>query len=786
MKKSSSQNNDHSCDNNCRREQRFGKRRRPRSDHQTTSITAISSRLSLLLVAFAAVALASSTQVIAISDVEYSNIDNEGNAPSSSLRNSAASTTNSASEINSSTQQSRTLISNTENSHTGAPCPPAWKLNRAYSANDAVTSLNTSTIYTCRGSPATGYCGQSPYEIERGPMYTDAWKEVGRCVSGQMILDHNDEVVNLHMYTDTTTTIITSPSSRLRTTRLGGKTSKRGKQAKEESMAASFVDAMAASFVDALKPMKEETESNAATEEIDTASESLNVTECVDGVLYICTIQDWCDLSDFELKVGRYWTMIWLEHGSCGVGGWEDLLSGEGASGGNSELNSVETPSNPCPDEPWVAGQHYKDGDLITASGQTFKCKPYPFSQWCGMIGYQPGVDMHWEMAWGLEGDCSAVAGGAANAVPAPLTPRPRPTPKPTPRPRPQTPPIAQPKPAGVNMIVTPKPTPRPTLKPVATANVVAPKPKPIAPTPRPVAPTPKPVTPTPRPVAPTPRPIAPTPRPVAPTPRPVAPTPRPVAPTPRPTSKTVAPPPPASSSTTIVKSPSTTEKVYRILTQKKSRIDSELFLYDTGLAGQYEESKVYRYSGFRGGLEVMHEDGVDGSFFYLGDDSDIGYEIGLVNIAAFIAQSMKETIKYDVCDENSWDLVDSKYPLSNSCGQLGQSYQDYHCPDHEKHMECEVDPNMKITASTHAKWYGAPAPLFCGPKKEFPFTGFWDYTAVCHNPWANPPQYCEVYEGQKGGDFDNTSPVKNSAGRTDVEGCCWWGRGVIQTTGVW
>jgi len=193
----------------------------------------------------------------------------------------------------------------------------------------------------------------------------------------------------------------------------------------------------------------------------------------------------------------------------------------------------------------------------------------------------------------------------------------------------------------------------------------------------------------------------------------------------------------------------------------------------------------VYRYRGFRDGLEVMHEEGVGDSFFYLGDGSDIGYKIGLVNIAAFIAQSMKETIKYDVCDENSWDMVDSKYPLSNSCGQLGQSYQDYHCPENEKHMECPVDPNMKITATTHAKWYGAPAPLFCGPKKEIPYTGFWDYTIHCDNVWADPPEYCDVYEGQKGGGFDSTSPVKNSAGRTDVEGCCWWGRGVIQTTGV-
>jgi hypothetical protein len=118
----------------------------------------------------------------------------------------------------------------------------------------------------------------------------------------------------------------------------------------------------------------------------------------------------------------------------------------------------------------------------------------------------------------------------------------------------------------------------------------------------------------------------------------------------------------------------------------------------------------------------------------------------------------MKETIKYDACDEVSvscffvificsfiWPLstlsqeflgfrwvsapsfilccvpchltlilsprldtkhtVNGKYPLSNACGQLGQSYQDYHCPENEKHMECPVDPNMEITAVTHAKW---------------------------------------------------------------------------------
>ena len=42
----------------------------------------------------------------------------------------------------------------------------------------------------------------------------------------------------------------------------------------------------------------------------------------------------------------------------------------------------------------------------------------------------------------------------------------------------------------------------------------------------------------------------------------------------------------------------------------------------------------------------------------------------GLVNIAAFLAQAMKETIRYDACDENSWDRVGLKemYPIRLVC----------------------------------------------------------------------------------------------------------------------
>ena len=105
-----------------------------------------------------------------------------------------------------------------------------------------------------------------------------------------------------------------------------------------------------------------------------------------------------------------------------------------------------------------------------------------------------------------------------------------------------------------------------------------------------------------------------------------------------------------------------------------ENNINTKLFLYQTP-AFQWIPSSVYKYTDFRDSLHVMATEGVANKKFYIGDDNvENGHVYGLVNIAAFLAQSMKETIQYDACDENSWDLVGGKYPLSNACGQLGQS----------------------------------------------------------------------------------------------------------------
>jgi len=221
-----------------------------------------------------------------------------------------------------------------------------------------------------------------------------------------------------------------------------------------------------------------------------------------------------------------------------------------------------------------------------------------------------------------------------------------------------------------------------------------------------------------------------------------------------------------------------------------------------------WQPSKVYQSPDLIQAVDKMTATGV-GEYKLIGGLSDDDHRYALVNIAAFLAQSMHETIKYDACDENNWDQ-NSGYTAANACGQLGQSYQDYKCPAGEEHMACEVDPEMELVATTNAKWYGAPGQFFCAPKSKVPKAPKWDHGS----PWCDPnvdrtllqgddffanvngdkTGDCNVYEGQQSGGWTQcegagcanaAAPAFGQEARTDVEGCCWWGRGVIQTTGV-
>jgi hypothetical protein len=230
------------------------------------------------------------------------------------------------------------------------------------------------------------------------------------------------------------------------------------------------------------------------------------------------------------------------------------------------------------------------------------------------------------------------------------------------------------------------------------------------------------------------------------------------------------------------------------VLFEKQDAFDNEILISQQPDLS-WQPSSIYRWKDFLVSLHVMANQGIAGMTFWLGDpdaSADVQMQQGLVNIAAFLAQSMKETIQYDACDENNWDNSNN-YKISNACGQLGQSYADYDCD-----MACPRDPTMAVSAVTHAKWFGAPGPMFCAPDSRLAelglstdgTTGYWSIGKDCWPYPATEPDFalsdappylrptCEVYVGQKGGEW-----VWDGSGGS-VEGCCWWGRGVIQTTG--
>ena len=228
--------------------------------------------------------------------------------------------------------------------------------------------------------------------------------------------------------------------------------------------------------------------------------------------------------------------------------------------------------------------------------------------------------------------------------------------------------------------------------------------------------------------------------------------------------------------------------------------------------------STVYKFQDFTAALEKLQTAG-DEFAFWLGDDCSVdSQKAAFANMAAFLGQAMRETIIYDACDENNWDkwradifkeptspaeTLAALYPMSSGCGQLGQKYAEYTCED-----ECALDLEMEITATTNAQWIGAPPPLVCGPKSKYDGLGYWNPQQFCSGADQSCVGQPFYYEGQTAGvhvpiaeddrfpEFFYTNPLPDADGiipnprspedfpPTNVEGCCWWGRGVIQTTG--
>mmetsp|Transcript_36726 Transcript_36726/g.78250 ORF Transcript_36726/g.78250 Transcript_36726/m.78250 type:complete len:474 (-) Transcript_36726:484-1905(-) len=230
--------------------------------------------------------------------------------------------------------------------------------------------------------------------------------------------------------------------------------------------------------------------------------------------------------------------------------------------------------------------------------------------------------------------------------------------------------------------------------------------------------------------------------------------------------------PAPAASLTIDAADPKLINAFLHRLNSHRSSLERNVLSYQAR-DGTTIQSDVYTFDSLIESVAYACQIGHAGKLFYigspgaetLGDDQPMtNLRYGLVNIAAFLAQSQNEGIVGNACDEYHLDAIDGKYPVSNSCGQFGDNYQGLICSRAERAMECPVEENMKVAAAPNGKHenslYDYRPGFYCGPDENF--TGAYD------------PNTRLVEMG----------PFANSAGRNDVKGCCFWGRGAMLTKG--
>mmetsp|Transcript_21289 Transcript_21289/g.46201 ORF Transcript_21289/g.46201 Transcript_21289/m.46201 type:complete len:643 (+) Transcript_21289:160-2088(+) len=198
----------------------------------------------------------------------------------------------------------------------------------------------------------------------------------------------------------------------------------------------------------------------------------------------------------------------------------------------------------------------------------------------------------------------------------------------------------------------------------------------------------------------------------------------------------------------------------------KRDLIEKYVLISYSTASGLAYPSISYTYDKFMRSLQIMGVDGFGADFkFELWEGNGNKYHYGLVNLAAFLANCMVESIEADTCDELNWQQVAGRHAISNSCGQESRSYQDETCDMNEDIFSCEVVPEMEITAASVSSEERAPPPLQCKPGSgQFHHSGYWDASS---------------------GTLVANAPYSNDLGRTDTEGCCFFGRGALLTRGV-
>lgn len=172
-------------------------------------------------------------------------------------------------------------------------------------------------------------------------------------------------------------------------------------------------------------------------------------------------------------------------------------------------------------------------------------------------------------------------------------------------------------------------------------------------------------------------------------------------------------------------------------LVKWKQEIEDDILRSRSPVDGKMYQSYRYHFPDFLVALRKMSEVGHGSSRFYIGQKADgtRNENSGMFNIALFLTYAVEMSVLDDACDEHNTQVVNGRYPVSNSCGQYGRSYQDMVCDGGSGGgsggMECPLDPAQSFSAVTRALDDRAPQTFKCAPRSQFPVTGYWDAARI-------------------------------------------------------
>ena len=114
----------------------------------------------------------------------------------------------------------------------------------------------------------------------------------------------------------------------------------------------------------------------------------------------------------------------------------------------------------------------------------------------------------------------------------------------------------------------------------------------------------------------------------------------------------------PASAPSTIIPPPDLdlVSRIGQILTASSRSVTSDVLLYLDSKSGVESPTTMYQYSGFLNAIDIYSKTLMGSSYFYFGDDRSSSINYGLVNVALFLANAAIETVRFDICDDISWE----------------------------------------------------------------------------------------------------------------------------------